>query len=310
MLITNPPVAITEDLLMLGSAAYPLYLFKGRSAGLLFEGGTSAMGPLLGQQLERLGIAKDFIKQVAVTHGHPDHVMAVPLLRQMFPGITVLASAAAAQTLATEKAIAYFQQIDQALCDNLAKAGQISGEHRGPPMADKQIAVDRLLREGDTLSVDGVSFQVLETPGHSDCSLSFFEQERQILVISDATGFYLPEHGFWWPNYFLDYGTYLASMRRLAGMGADVLCLSHNAAIRGGEEVRTYFRDAVAATEAYHRRIIGEVKTGKPVRQLAEELGAEVFRKTQLLPLEFFQKNCGLLAKLSLRFEGSGVEKK
>ena len=55
LLIMNPPVAITEDLLMLGTAAYPLYLFKGRGAGLLFEGGTSAMGPLLGQQLERLG---------------------------------------------------------------------------------------------------------------------------------------------------------------------------------------------------------------------------------------------------------------
>jgi len=46
------------------------------------------------------------------------------------------------------------------------------------------------------------------------------------------------------------------------------------------------------------------VKAGKPVRQLAEELGAEVYAKTQLLPLDFFQKNCGLLIKQSLRHEG------
>ncbi|MCY3023654.1 MAG: MBL fold metallo-hydrolase [Planctomycetota bacterium] len=309
MLIKDPPVAITENLLMLGTAAYPLYLFKGRTEGLLFEGGISAMGPLLGQQLQRLGIASSFIKQVVVTHGHPDHVMAVPLLRQMFPGIKVLASEAAAKTLATEKALAFFQQIDQALCDNLAKDGQITAEHRRPPSADKQIAVDRLLKEGDAIAVDGVSFQVLETRGHSDCSLSFFEPGGRILVISDATGYYLPAHGFWWPNYFTGYATYLDSMRRLAGMGAEVLCLSHNAALRGADEIRAYFRDAIAATEAYHRRIISEAKAGKPVRQIAEQLGSEVYQKTQLLPLDFFQKNCGLLAKLSLRHEGMSVDK-
>jgi hypothetical protein len=38
-------------------------------------------------------------------------------------------------------------------------------------------------------------------------------------------------------------------------------------------------------------------------------LGAEVYARTQLMSLEFFQKNCGLLVKLSLRHEGIGAEK-
>jgi len=239
--------------------------------------------------------------------------MAVPLLRGIFPGIAVLASAAAAKTLATEKAIAFFQQIDQALGQSLAKSGAISqedvarasspvGAPATPPA--KQIAVDRLLKEGDVISVDGTCFQVLETRGHSDCSLSFFEPAGKILVISDATGYYLPEPAWWWPNYLSDYAAYLASMRRLAEFGAEVLCLSHNAAIRGAEEVRAYFQGALAATEAYHRRIVAEVRAGKPPRQLAEQLGSEVYQKTQLLPLDFFQKNCGLMVKLSLRHEG------
>ena len=128
--------------------------------------------------------------------------------------------------------------------------------------------------------------------------------------VSDATGFYMPEHDCWWPNYFGGYGAYMASMRRLAGLGAEVLCLSHNAALKGAEAVKDYFDRAIAATEACHRRIVDEIKAGKPVRQLAEELGAEVYQKTQLLPLEFFQKNCGLLVKLSLKHEGIAPEKK
>ena len=40
------------------------------------------------------------------------------------------------------------------------------------------------------------------------------------------------------------------------------------------------------------------------MRQLAEELGAEIHAQTPLLPLDFFQKNCGLLVKQSLKHEG------
>ena len=51
---------------------------------------------------------------------------------------------------------------------------------------------------------------------------------------------------------------------------------------------------------------MAETKAGKPVRQIAEELGAEIHRQTPLLPLDFFQKNCGLLVKQSLKHEGLG----
>ncbi len=119
----------------------------------------------------------------------------------------------------------------------------------------------------------------------------------------------MPEHDCWWPNYFTGYEAYLRSMERLAGLGAEILCLSHNGVVKGDDDVKSYFGDVIAATKAYHQRIIGEAKSGKSVRQIAEQLGAEVFEKTQLLPLDFFQKNCGILVKQSLKHEGISVDK-
>jgi len=309
VLVTNPPVALTDKLWMLGTAAYPLYLVKGPHAGAIFEGGTSPMGPLLVEQLQQLGIARELVRQVVVTHGHPDHVMAVPLLRRMFPNVTVAASQVASQTMANEKAVAFFSQLDQALTGALLKAGAIGEQHKAEPLTEKTIAVDRIIKEGDTIEVDGLKFQVLETPGHSDCSLSFYEPAARVLLVSDASGYYLPAHDYWWPNYFGNYATYMASMRRLAGFDCEVLCLSHNAAIRGAGDVQTYFRRAIEATEQYHERILAEARAGKGVRQIAEELGSEVYQMTQLLPLDFFQKNCGLLVKHSLKHAGVSVEK-
>ena len=309
MRIKDPPVQITDNLLMFGSNEYPIYLFKGEREAALFEGGTGAMGPLLCEQIERLGIRKDLVKQAIIPHAHPDHVMAIPLFREIFPGITVTASAAAAQTLSAEKAIAYFCQVDDALTGSLLKAGIITEQHRPKPLAEKQIAVDRLIAEGDTIAIDGTSLQVLETPGHSECSLSFHEPGEGILLISDAAPYYLPEHGCWWPDYFAGYGAYLDSLNRLAGLGAEILCLGHNGVIKGFEEVASYFGKVTSATRQYHQRILGETQAGKSVRQIAEQLGSEVYEKTQLLPVEFFQKNCGLLVKQSLRHEGISPDK-
>jgi hypothetical protein len=79
--------------------------------------------------------------------------------------------------------------------------------------------------------------------------------------------------------------------------------------VRGAGEVAAFFDRSIADTEAYHRRIVDEGKAGRTVREIAEQLGTEVYAKTKLLPLDFFQKNCGLMVKLSLTLEGIELKK-
>lgn len=304
MLITGLPKEIGDGLTMLGTDEYPIYLFQAGERAAVFEGGTGAMGPLLKEQFARLEIDTAAVKQAIITHAHPDHVMAIPMFRDLFPGVTVAASEIGAKTLAFEKAVAAFCQIDEALTGAMLQAGRITDGHRPAALKEMKIAVDRMLKEGDKIEVGDVVFDVLETPGHSECSLSFHQRQRGILIISDATGYYMPERNEWWPNYFSGYGVYVDSIRRLAVLEAETLCLSHNGAIRGKDDVAAYFEGVLASTEAYHVRIIKEIKGGKPFRELAEQLGTEIHAKTGLLPVDFFQKNCGLLVKHSMKHEG------
>jgi glyoxylase-like metal-dependent hydrolase (beta-lactamase superfamily II) len=254
--------------------------------------------PVIARQMASLGVAP--VKQLVITHAHPDHVMGVPVFRKLFPGITVSASGLAAKTLGNEKAVSFFCKMDQMLASSLQKSRSITEADQAQPPAEMKIAVDRVLKEGDAVG----SFVVLETPGHSDCSLSFHEPDRGILIVSDVTGYYLPEPNWWWPNYFTGYAATLASVRKLAALNAEVLCLSHNAVIKGASDVAAYFAGVLAATEAYHQRIVDETKAGKSSAALAAQLGSDVFAKTQLMPLDFFQKSCGLLIKQSLQHAG------
>jgi len=304
MRITNPPTAITDNVLMLGTVDYPIYLVRDGNDAAVVEGGVGACGPVLESQLARFSIAPASVKQIIVTHGHPDHVMAVPAFRQMFPGAQVLASQIAAATMANEKAIGFFTKIDQALTAWLLGKGAITENQKPRPLAEPKIAVDRVLTEGDTVTVGGLQFNVMATPGHSDCSLSFFEPARKLAIVADVTGFYMTATNTWWPMYFTDYAAYLGSNRRLAALGAEVLCLAHNAVITGAEEVQQYFEGAIASAEAYHQRIVDAVQGGQDARALAGELGVEIHAQTGSLPVDFFQKNCSLLVKNSLKHEG------
>jgi glyoxylase-like metal-dependent hydrolase (beta-lactamase superfamily II) len=298
MLIQNPPVEVGGGVWMLGTTAYPVYLVRGAHEGIIIEGGISAIGSMLVRQLADLGIGPEFVRTAVVTHAHPDHVMAVPRLRQTFPGIRVVASAPAAAALSSEKALAFFRQIDSLITSALA------AEPASPTMAEDRIAVEQVVKEGDSIPVDGSSWTVLETPGHSDCSISLHNADARVLVISDASGYYMPDAQTWWPNFFSGYAAYLRSLERLAGLDAEVLCLSHNGSLRGADAIRSYFAGAIASTKQYHDRIVADAKAGQTVRQIAEMLGAEIHAQLQTLPLDFFQKNCGLMVKQSLRHAG------
>ncbi len=309
MLVKDPPVEVSRNLWMLGTNEYPFYLFRGREQATLFEGGIRSTGPILCQQLQTLGVPADTVKQLVVTHAHPDHVMAVPAIRQLCPGVQVLASELAAQTLAAEKAVSFFCKMDEVLTGSLLRAGLVPDAGPPQPLAENRIGVDRILKEGDTVAVDdGVTFQVLATPGHSACLLSFYEPQSKVLIVSDTTGYYLPQLDYYWPNYFTDYGAYVRSIERLAELPAEFLCLSHNGVIRGTEAVAVFLAHVLAVTQAYHARIVEAAQAGQSVREIAAALGAEVHEKTPLMPLDFFQKNCALLVKQSLRHEGLPTE--
>jgi len=300
MFVNDPPVEITDSLVMLGTNLYPMYLARNGEKSILFEGGIGPMGPLVSQQIAALGIAPASVATIVVPHAHPDHVMAIPALRRTFPNAAVCASKVAAGVMGTERAISFFCKIDQALTAALLEAGTIDESHKPEPLSEMKIPVDTTIGDGDTVG----RFAVIETTGHSDCGLSFHDADAGVLVVSDATPYYFVEAGIWWPCYFTSYPAYMDSLHRLKGLDAEVLCLGHNTAVKGQADIRAFFDGAISATETYHRRIVEEIGSGRTADELAAQLGEDVYARTQLLPVDFFQKNCALMVKQSMKHAG------
>jgi hydroxyacylglutathione hydrolase len=160
--------------------------------------------------VEKSGVTID---KILLTHGHIDHAGGAAALAERL-GIKI-------EGPHTE---------DLYLLEDLPRSGAQYG------MTDvRAVTPNRWLKEGDTVTVSGLTFEILETPGHTPGSVVFFDRANRFLLGGDvlfkgSIGRTDVPRG--------DHATLLASIRdKLFPLGDDVVFLpGHGQPGRIGEE--------------------------------------------------------------------------
>jgi len=91
---------------------------------------------------------------ILLTHGHFDHIMAVQDLRKHFPGLKVYAS-----------------ENDREIMSHPGK------EILRKEFDSKAVTEFDPVKEGDVLSIEGMKFTVMETPGHTKGGICYLLEE-------------------------------------------------------------------------------------------------------------------------------------
>lgn len=305
MIQTNlyKPFQITASLYRLGTPAFPVYLSLGKTA-MIIEGGTSALYPLIMEQIENLRVEPGRIKYLALTHTHADHVGAVPHLKKFWPHLKVVASAAAADILKNEAIIKATVKMNQTLTGIMLAKHEID---EPPPEADDfHLKVDMIVKENDRIDLgNGIVWTVYETPGHSSCHISYFEVQERVLSIGDATGFYVPEKDIFWPNYFESLEKYCLSIWKLYALSARKGLLSHNYVVQDG--VGSYLRKALSATADLHGEMLERLARGESHEKIATEKAKWVNTLTTDHPFDIMVSLSRALIKRSYDASNSSV---
>jgi glyoxylase-like metal-dependent hydrolase (beta-lactamase superfamily II) len=293
--IHHKPMEITKNFFQLGTPAFPVYLSMGK-IGLIFEGGTGPTFRIIVDQIKELGFDFKQIQYVALTHTHADHIGAVPHLKRSWPHIKLLASPTGTGILKTKDLIKEFLMVDLSIAQLMKVRAEV--DRLPAPLDDYRFEVDTVIKEGDRIDLgSGIIWQVYETPGHSPCHLSFFEEKEALLVAGDATGFYVPEKNSFWPNYFYSLEVYCESLRKLYTLPAELAALSHNGLIL--KDVKGYLRRAMKATENYHLELLHLLARGLPKEKVALEKARYVDSLTDIQPFKVMYDLCRLLIKQS-----------
>jgi len=146
------PFQIIGNIYYVGDTGNAVYLFTTPEGHILFDTGYPETAPIVRQSVEKLGFQMRDIKIMINGHAHVDHVGGHALVKEM-TGATIAAS-----------------ELDAPVIESGARRGDFRGPRANPWAPAK---VDRIIRDGDTVSLGGVTLTAHHTPGHTLGNLSW-----------------------------------------------------------------------------------------------------------------------------------------
>lgn len=237
-MIIDHPGNVTERILLLGEKASCIYLLKGDGEYAILGGGMTYIVFDVIRQLQEFNIEEKKIKQVVILHSHFDHCGIVPFFKRRWPWIQITASARAKELLDKPKVIESIAFLNEML---LAERG-LEEKAETPGLDFGEIYVDLIVGEGDVISCGDLSMEVIETPGHSSCSIAVYVPQEKAMFASDAGGIPFGDKVFTAANSNFD--RYQDSLEKMAGYEIDVYLAEHFGA-RTGDDGRDYLRQSI-----------------------------------------------------------------
>jgi len=281
---------ITEHLWYLGRKEAGVYILEGREGAIMINGGMSFILPDVLQQMLTLGISAENIRKILILHSHFDHVGIVPYFTRNYPGIEVYASAPAWKILAMPKAIEIINNFSRLS----AKQVGVEGIFNAYDIDWRDDISGITLSEGDTIDMGDVALSILDTPGHSHCSITAYEQENKIMFASDAAG--VPYENLCFPSMNTNIAQYLESLEKLTNLPVSCLCADHYGYITGDEASRFVDltieegRKLKAFMEDEYRRYGGDIDAaGKAITEYCYQQMPDYFIPREILEGVFRQ---------------------
>lgn len=281
---------VAEHLWYLGREESGVYWLQGRECVMLINGGMTAILPDVLAQMRAFDLDPSAIRHILILHSHFDHVGIVPYFRRTFPSIELLASAQAWEILAKPKAI-----------DVINRFNQHSAVQAGATEALASYAFDwdvditgTAVGDGDTIDLGGVRLQVMDTPGHSHCSISVYDSEHKALFASDAVG--IPFKDALFPSMNTNVDQYLESLEKLKHLPISTICCDHCGYVTGeeaGEFIPMTIQEGLkwrGILEDFSRRFHGDVDAaGKAMTDFFYEQMPDYFITADILEGVFRQ---------------------
>ncbi|MCX5828057.1 MAG: MBL fold metallo-hydrolase, partial [Deltaproteobacteria bacterium] len=239
---------VNSNLWYLGRKESGMYMLEGQHESMLISAGISfILGDVLAQ-MKTFGIDAKKIKSLLILHSHFDHVGTVPYFKRTYPEIDIYASQRAWDILTMPKAI----ETMNAFSRMVAASEGFQDVLANYDTEWRNDIVGKTVADGDVLAVDGMEVSIMETPGHSSCSITAYIPSLKTLLPSDAGGIPIDDAIF--PSGNSNYTQFQQSLEKMKDLDVDYYCADHYGYI-SGEEARHYTQQTIEAATQLRAQI-------------------------------------------------------
>lgn len=169
------PLKIAGPIHFVGTRGLGSYLIATSDGNILFNTGMPSSGPTIAESIQKLGFKLSDVKLIINGHAHIDHAGAFAYMKEK-----------------TGAKVAIMREDVQAISD-----GGKDDFHYGRDwkvMGFPPCAVDRVLRDGETITMGDVQLTALHTPGHTRGATTWIAKiadngKALVVVWPDGAGF-------------------------------------------------------------------------------------------------------------------------
>lgn len=199
------------------------------------------------------------IDYILLSHTHYDHVGALPYVLQKWPEATVIGAYKAEKVFQSEGARKTMQRLGEAARD------QYSGSEE--PVLTDGLRVDYVVMDGSLIELGGGEIiKVIETTGHTDCSLTYLLLPQNLMFTSESTGIPRP-FGDLHTSILKDYHQTIEAAKKCKAEGAKHLLVPHYGLLPE-ELVDEYFDIYIEFAENEKNFIVGKFDEGMNYEQI------------------------------------------
>ena len=282
------PLALTDNLFVLGNYYFNLYLVQGKNGSALIEAGISAIADRVIQQIEALDISPTYL---VITHPHADHVTGLGALRERYPDAIVVAGKGAKEFLTHPKALTVMLKEDRFMSNRMSSLGTKPGH---PPIEKFEFPENHItVKDKHDIDLGGISLQCIKVEGHSPGNIVIHIPAMRALMLSDSLGFHFPGQEFL-PLFLTDFSDYINTIDFMKSLNPDILGFGHQGPLMGFA-VKNAFRESRQASFDMLSRVMNEEKKGN---ELAEEIFREYYKDEFTL---YSEENIRSVAQLLVR---------
>jgi len=209
--LAAPPFRIHGDTYYVGTCGISAILVAGDEGHVLIDGATQAGGPIIAENVARLGFDMADVKLLLLTHEHHDHAGGLAYLQQA-SGARLLASPAAATALAS---------------------GSAAPDDPQASVLDPfpQATVAGTLADGELVRLGATAITAIATPGHTAGAMSWTWRAcdgadcKQIVYLDSLSA--VSAEGYRFTDHPALTATFRASYDKVAALPCDIALTPH-----------------------------------------------------------------------------------
>lgn len=278
------PGRICDGLWFLGREESCVYLLEGERESVLVSGGMAYIVPDVLEQVERFGLDPLRLSRIIILHAHFDHVGIVPYFKRRWPQIEVLASARAWELLGTPRVLETINSFSRSVAARMGRMEVLENHD----LDWREDIRGKSLAEGDIIHLGGLEVQIMETRGHSSCSITAWVPKLKALFASDGGGIPFGDTIITSGN--SNYTQFQRNLERLKQLPARYVCADHYGYVCG-EEAQEFMARAVEMAQRTREAMEETYRRAGDLDRAAWELTRAFYSENPdyLLTPEIFQ---------------------